>query len=142
MLIRIPKVRSKTSEVVTFRSALVPPHIRKTRRLEPALRWSYSKGVSSGEIGPALEVLVGPEAQRLSASTGTRKKQTCEDHRNWSERHLDRNRWIYVWEEGFYSHLRAEQTTLCALVDHWRERRWERYFLAIEDGVRETTQSW
>jgi putative transposase len=32
--VRIPKVRSKTGEAVTFRSALVPPYIRKTRTLE------------------------------------------------------------------------------------------------------------
>ena len=35
--VRIPKVRSKTGEPVTFHSALVPPYIRKTRTLEAAL---------------------------------------------------------------------------------------------------------
>jgi len=57
--VKIPKVRSKTGEAVTFRSALVPPYIRKTRTLEAALPWLYLKGVSSGEMGSALEVLVG-----------------------------------------------------------------------------------
>ena len=31
--VRIPKVRSKTGEPVTFRSALVPPYVRKTQSL-------------------------------------------------------------------------------------------------------------
>jgi len=31
------KVRAKTGEPVTFRSALVPPYVRKTKTLEAAL---------------------------------------------------------------------------------------------------------
>ena len=51
--VRIPKVRAKTGEPVTFRSALVPPYVRKTRSLESALPWLYLKGVSSGEMSAA-----------------------------------------------------------------------------------------
>lgn len=50
---------------------------------------------------------------------------------------------IYWWVDGIYSGLRASDTKLCTLVvigvnDH----RGEKHFLAIEDGVRESTQSW
>lgn len=62
--VKIPKVRAKTGELVTFRSALVPPYARKTRPLEAALPWLYLKGISSGEMGPALEVLVGDRRRR------------------------------------------------------------------------------
>lgn len=67
--VQIPKVRAKTGEPVTFRSALVPPYVRKTKSLEAALPWLYLKGVSSGEMGVALKVLVRSEAAGLSAST-------------------------------------------------------------------------
>ena len=67
--VKIPKTRAKTGEPVTFRSALVPPYVRKTRSLEAALPWLYLKGISSGEMSAALEVLVGPEASGMSAST-------------------------------------------------------------------------
>ena len=60
--VRIPKVRAKAGEPVTFRSALGPPYVRKKRSLEAALPWVYLKGVSSGEMGEALKVLVGPDA--------------------------------------------------------------------------------
>ena len=46
--VQIPKVRAKTGEAVTFRSALVPPYIRKTSR------WKQ-RPVSSGEMGEALK---------------------------------------------------------------------------------------
>lgn len=55
--VRVPKVRAKTGAPVTFRSARVPPYVRKTKSLEAALPWRYLKGVSSGEMGEALKVL-------------------------------------------------------------------------------------
>ncbi len=47
--VKIPKVRSKSGKPVTFRSALVPPYVRKTKSLEVALPWLYLKGISSVE---------------------------------------------------------------------------------------------
>jgi transposase-like protein len=68
-------------------------------------------------MGAALEVLVGPNAQGLSASTVSRLKQTwAQEYRNWREERLDKNQWAYIWADGVYSGLRAEQTKLCALV--------------------------
>ena len=64
--VRIPKVRSKTGQALTFRSALVPPYVRKTRSLEAALPWLYLKGVSTGEMGEALKVLVGNDAEEFA----------------------------------------------------------------------------
>jgi len=141
--VQIPKVRAKTGEPVTFHSALVPPYVRKTRSLEAALPWLYLKGVSSGEMGEALKVLVGPDATGLSASTVSRLKQVwAQEYRSWCEERLDKDRWVYVWADGVYSGLRAEQAKLCALVVIGVNARGQKRFLAIEDGVRESTQSW
>ena len=138
--VRIPKVRAKTGEPVTFRSALVPPYVRKTKSLEAALPWLYLKGISSGEMGAALEVLVGPQAKGLSASTVSRLKQVwAQEYRAWNEERLDKERWVYMWADGVYSGLRAEHTKLCALVVIGVNERGEKRFLAIEDGVREST---
>lgn len=141
--VKIPKVRAKTGEPVTFQSALVPPYVRKTKTLEAALPWLYLKGISSGEMSAALEVLVGPNAKGLSASTVSRLKQTwAQEYRSWGEERLDKEQWAYIWADGVYSGLRAEQTKLCALVIIGVNERGEKHFLAIEDGVRESTQSW
>lgn len=141
--VKIPKVRAKDGEPVTFRSALVPPYVRKTRSLEAALPWLYLKGVSSGEMEAALEVLVGPDAKGLSASTVSRLKQTwAKEYQEWRGSRLDKDRWVYIWADGIYSGLRAEDARLCALVIVGVNDRGEKRFLAIEDGVRESTQSW
>jgi transposase-like protein len=96
---------------VTFRSALVPPYVRKTQTLEAALPWLYLKGISSGEMGAALEVLVGPQAKGLSASTVSRLKRAwAQEYQDWCETRLDKDRWVYVWADGVHSGLRAEQT--------------------------------
>lgn len=141
--VKIPKVRSKDGEPVTFRSALVPPYVRKTSSLEAALPWLYLKGISTGEMANALEVLVGPEAKGLSASTVARLKQSwAEEYKAWREHRLDKDQWVYIWADGIYSGLRAEDTKLCCLVIIGVNERGQKHFLAIEDGIRESTQSW
>jgi putative transposase len=141
--VRIPKVRAKTGDPVTFRSVLVPPYVRKTRSLEAALPWLYLKGISTGEMSEALTVLVGQEAKGLSVSTVSRLKQVwAEEYSRWRDARLDKDRWVYVWVDGIYSGLRAEHAKLCALVVIGVNERGEKHFLAIEDGVRESTQSW
>ncbi|MDP6417616.1 MAG: IS256 family transposase, partial [Gammaproteobacteria bacterium] len=113
------------------------------RSLEAALPWLYLKGVSSGEMGEALKVLIGVEAKGLSSSTVSRLKQIWgQEYRSWRDDPLDNERWIYVWADGVYSGLRGEQMKLCALVVIGVNERGEKHFLAIEDGMRESTQSW
>ena len=141
--VRIPKVRSRTAERVVFRSSLVPPYVRKTRSLEAALPWLYLKGISSGEMSEALQVLVGESARGLSASTVSRLKSGWQrEYRDWQHSRPDRERWVYLWADGICSRLRGEQGKLCALVVMGVNERGHKRFLAIEDGVRESTQSW
>ena len=115
----------------------------RRRALETAIPWLYLKGISTGEMQPALEALLGPEAQGLSASTVSRLKQAWRtEYEAWRQRRVDTAQWVYIWVDGIYSGLRAEQQRLCALVVIGMNAQGEKHFLAIEDGVRESTQSW
>ena len=141
--VKIPKIRTRKGDPVVFHSALVPPYVRKTRSLEAALPWLYLKGISTGEMSNALEVLVGKEARGLSASTISKlKKEWGREYQDWSKRRLDKERWVYIWADGIYSGLRGDNDKLCALVIIGVNERGEKHFLAIEDGVRESAQSW
>ena len=73
--VKVPQIRSRDGKPVSFHSALVPPYVRKSASLEAALPWLYLKGISTGEMQPALEVLLGSQAKGLSASTVSRLKQ-------------------------------------------------------------------
>jgi len=141
--VRIPKVRSKDGQPVTFRSALVPPYVRRTKTLEAALPWLYLKGISSGEMAPALKVLLGPDATGFSANTVSRlKRDWAKEYDGWKEADLDDEPIVYIWADGVHSGLRGENDKLCALVIVGVTARGKKRFLAIEDGVRESTQSW
>ena len=141
--VQIPKIRARDGKPVVFRSALVPPYVRKSRSLKAALPWLYLKGVSSGEMSAALGALVGAEATGLSASTVSRlKKDWGQEYDQWCRRRLDKDQWVYIWADGIYSGLRATDNKLCVLVVIGVNERGEKHFLAIEDGIRESTQSW
>lgn len=42
-MVRIPKVHSQFGKPVSCRPALVPIYVRKTKTLQPAIRWRYLK---------------------------------------------------------------------------------------------------
>ena len=141
--VQVPKVRSRTDVAVVFRSSLVPPYVRRARAVEAALPWLYLHGISTGDMSQALAALVGPEAAGLSAAVVSRlKSRWAEEYQAWRRARLSRDRWVYLWADGIYSGLRAEDERLCALVVIGVNERGEKHFLAIEDGVRESKQSW
>jgi putative transposase len=144
--VRIPKVRAKSGEPVTFRSALVPPYVsvRKSKSLEAALPGLYLKGISSGERGEALKVLVGAGANGLSSQHGLPPEADLGGGipALAGSASGERSLGLSMEADGIDSGLRAEQVKLCALVVIGVNERGEKRFLAIEDGVRESTQSW
>ena len=58
--------RRPVEERETFRSAILPPSLRRTASLEALYPWLYLKGVSTGDFGEALQALLGPEARGRS----------------------------------------------------------------------------
>jgi putative transposase len=141
--VRVPKARSRTVDPAVFRSALVPPYVRRAKAVDAALPWLYLHGVSTGDMREALAALVGSEAKGLSAPVVARLKgRWSQEYKTWRRKPLGKDRWVYVWADGIYSGLRAEDERLCALVLIGVNERGQKRFLAIEDGVRESKQSW
>ena len=141
--VRIPKARARGEGLAVFHSRLVPPYVRRAKSVDAALPWLYLHGVSTGNMREALAALVGPEAAGLSASVVARlKNRWMEEYRAWRRSKLGKDRWVYLWVDGIYSGLRAEDERLCALVVIGVNERGQKKFLAIEDGVRESKQSW
>ena len=141
--VKVPKARAKDGKPVTFRSALVPPYVRKAKSIEAALPWLYLKGISTGGMDAALKMLLGPEATGFSAKTISRLKgQWTAEYDDWRKADLTRDEWVYIWADGIYSGLRRSDDRLCVLVVIGVNALGEKHFLAIEDGVRESTQSW
>ena len=143
-----PRVRDRrpTDERETFRSAILPPYLRKTPSWEALYPWLYLTGISTGDFGEALQALLGPEARGLSATTITRLKAVWEqEYQDWSKRSLAHRSYAYVWADGVYFNVRLEDTDnkrQCILVLMGATRDGTKELIAITDGYRESEQSW
>jgi putative transposase len=146
--VRQPRVRDRRPVATreTFRSAILPPYLRKTKSLEDLLPWLYLKGISSGDFGEALAALLGPDAPGLSASTITRLKSVWEqEFTAWQERSLADRRYVYVWADGVHFNVRLEDTAnahQCILVLMGATVDGRKELIAVADGYRESEQSW
>lgn len=141
--VRVPKVRDRSGSGVKFNSALVPPYVRKAKRVEAALPWLYLRGVSTGDMEEALSVLVGEDAKGLSPSVVSRlKAQWSDAYAAWNQRDLSEEHYVYVWADGIYSTLRGEDDRLCLLILIGVNEQGEKRLLALSDGYRESKASW
>ena len=141
--VRVPKARSRSGSPEPFHSSVAPPYVRRCASLDAAIPWLYLHGVSTGQKRQAVAALVGePVARGLSANVVSRLKRSWDqEYQQWRRRRLD-DEWVYLWADGLYSGLRGEGERLCVLVVIGVNARGEKHFLAIEDAVRESTQSW
>ena len=134
---RPPEQREK------FASALLPPYLRKTKSVEELIPWLYLKGVSTGDFSEALAALLGPDAKGLSATTVTRLKGLWEqEYHDWSKRSLAGKQYVYVWADGVHFNIRLEGGRQCILVLMGATADGKKELIAIQDGHRESEQSW
>jgi transposase-like protein len=143
--VRQPRVHDRRSagEREKFTSAVLPPYLRKTKSVEELIPWLYLKGVSTGDFSEALQALLGPDAKGLSATTVTRLKAVWEkEYHDWSRRTLVGKRYVYVWADGVYFNIRLEGGRQCILVLLGATAEGKKELIAIQDGQRESEQSW
>ena len=143
--VRQPRVRDRREppQREKFTSKLLPPYLRKTKNLEELIPWLYLKGISTGDMGEALQALVGPEAAGLSASTVTRLKEVWEqEFKAWRSRSLEGKKYVYLWADGVHFNLRLEEDRLCVLVLIGATADGTKELIAVADGYRESEQSW
>jgi putative transposase len=144
--VRRPKLRDRgaaDAEPIRFTSAILPAYLRRTRNIEELLPWLYLKGVSTGQFADALAALLGPEAPGLSAATVRRLTESWhEEHERWRRRDLSARRYVYLWADGVYFTPRLEHERQCLLVLIGADASGRKELLAVEDGFRESAQSW
>lgn len=146
--VRVPRVRDRgtgaeSPEKIRFRSSLVPPYLRRSKSVEELLPLLYLKGISTGDFSEALSALLGSEAPGLSANTISRLKQGWkQDYEQWCQRDLSKGRYIYIWIDGIHCQARREDARICLLVVIGARADGSKEVLAVEDGYRESEQSW
>lgn len=144
--VKVPRVRDLRKEgddSITFTSSLLPPYLRRTKSMEELIPWLYLKGISTGDFTEALASLVGKDAPGLSASTIARLKESWKDElSDWRKRNLKGKRYVYFWADGVYLPVRLEEEKQCLLVIIGATKEGEKELVGLEDGYRESEQSW
>lgn len=135
---KIPKEKK-----TRFSSSLLPPYLKRTRQLDELLPLLYLKGLSTGDFGEALEVLLGPKARGVSAATIVRlKEKWIAEMKDWQARDLKGKDYVYFWADGIYFQVRMEESKACVLVILGVLADGTKELVAISDGYRESEQSW
>ena len=147
--IRAPRVNDKrvdeqTEERQKFSSRILPAYARRSPKVNDVLPVLYLRGLSTGDFRPALEQLLGEDAAGLSPSTISRLCKDWEaEHQRFRTRSLRFHRYAYWFVDGVHVQIRlGEDDRLCLLVVIGVRDDGTKELLAVEDGYRESTDSW
>ena len=146
--LRAPRVNDKRvdegGERQRFSSRILPAYARRSPKVTDVLPILYLRGLSTGDFGPALRDLLGEDASGLSSSSIQRLTvQWQADHDASKTRSLRFHRYCYLFVDGVHVTVRlGEDDRLCLLVVIGVREDGEKELLAVEDGYRESTDSW
>jgi putative transposase len=145
--VRAPRVNDRRvdadGERQRFTSEILPSYMRRAPKVTEVLPILYLRGLSTGDFKAALPVLLGEEATGLSPTTITRLTATWEvEYQAWRTRSLAESDFVYVWVDGVHFRVRLEEDRLCTLVMIGVRPDGTKELVAVEDGYRESTDSW
>lgn len=126
-----------------FTSKILPPYMRRSPKVAEVLPVLYLRGLSTGDFREALPILLGDDASGLSPTTITRLTAVWEDeYREFRRRDLSDREYVYIWVDGIHFNIRLEEDRLCTLVMLGARADGTKELIAVEDGYRESTESW
>lgn len=142
-----PRVNDRRTDAdgerIRFESMILPRYLRRTRSLDDLIPWLYLKGISTGEMGEALQAIIGKDADGFSPNTVVRLKESwAKEFNAWSSRSLEGKRYVYFWVDGIYANVRLEDERPCFLVIVGATANGMKELVAVQDGYRESEQSW
>jgi putative transposase len=145
--VRAPRVNDRRVDAdgqrQRFSSDILPSYMRRAPKVTEVLPILYLRGLSTGDFQAALPVLLGEEAAGLSPTTITRLTANWEaEYHAWRTRSVADTDYVYVWVDGVHFRVRLEEDRLCTLVMIGVQPDGTKELVAVEDGYRESTDSW
>ncbi|HEX2165748.1 MAG TPA: IS256 family transposase [Longimicrobiales bacterium] len=126
-----------------FTSAILPPYMRRSPKVAEVLPILYLRGLSTGDFQEALKALLGEEAAGLSPSNISKLLSGwVDEYQQFRTRDLSDRDYVYIWADGVHFNIRLEEDRLCTLVILGARPDGTKELIAIEDGFRESTESW
>ena len=126
-----------------FTSRILPPYMRRSPKVAEVLPVLYLRGLSTGDFQEALPILLGEDAAGLSPTNIARLTAVWEqEYHAFRQRDLGERDYVYVWVDGVHFTIRLEDERLCTLVMLGARPDGTKELIAVEDGYRESTESW
>lgn len=126
-----------------FTSRILPPYMRRSPKVAEVLPVLYLRGLSTGDFREALPILLGEDAAGLSPTNIARLTAVWEEEYHvFRKRNLVDRDYVYVWVDGIHFNIRLEDERLCTLVMLGVRPDGTKELIAVEDGYRESTESW
>lgn len=126
-----------------FLSAILPPYLRKSPKVESLLPVLYLKGLSTNDFKSALESFLGEGTMGLSPASIVKLKKIWEtEFATWEKRKITQ-KYVYIWADGVNVQVRlGEDKKICLLVIIGATESGEKELLAVHPGYRESKESW
>ena len=146
--VRAPRVNDKRVDAATgerkrFKSAILPPYMRRSPKVTEVLPLLYLHGLSTGDFAPALEEFFGTGAGLSPASITRLTEQWRQEREAFEKRDLSGLDYVYVWVDGIHTKVRlGTDDRLCCLVMMGVRLDGNKELVAVQDGYRESEESW
>ena len=140
--IQAPRVDDRR-EGQKFTSAILPPYLRRSPKVESLLPILYLKGISTGGFEDALRDFLGDGSAGLSASSIVKLKSKWEsEFDQWRNEPITEDI-VYIWADGVNISIRlGEDDRICLLVIIGATVEGKKKLLAVHPGYRESEESW
>lgn len=133
--LQVPRLREPWQSQIVHRYQRMSDTVRQTL---PEL---YLHGLSTGDFAQCLHAMLGDQAP-LSDSTIVRlKQQWNQEYEQWKRRPLAED-YLYIWVDGVYPKAGPKQENMALLVVVGANRHGVKELLALEEGYRESAESW
>ncbi len=134
----------RSGERQRFSSRILPAYARRSPKVGEVIPILYLRGLSTGDFRPALEGLLGEDAAGLSRrrSVGCARSGRSTTT-GFVKRLLSFSRYAYLFMDGIHVRVRlGEDPKVCLLIVIGVREDGVKELLAVEDGYRESTESW
>jgi putative transposase len=140
----VPRTRDRRPGAKdNFMSSIIPPYMRRSPKIDEVIPLLYLRGLSTGDIYPALSKLLGSAVSGLSAANISRLKSSWEkEYAQWQKRSLKDNKYCYIWADGIHFNVRFGDNRLCVLVVLGATPKGKKELIAVASGYRESKESW
>ncbi len=101
----------------------------------------YLHGLSTGDFSKFLDKILGEEASLSSATISRLKESWRKEYEEWKQRPLEES-YLYVWADGVYPKAGSSDEKMALLVEIGVKSNGEKDILSLEEGYRESYESW